>query len=294
MPDELSTSGTPAPETTPAPSQTEPAQTPEASPARPQTAEPSDADPLSADERAALNAIKDPDERIKGFQSAYTKRFQDLAEARKGISEWQPLVDAFKADPVATVRALASQMGLNVADPKVEAVKDTAKDFGSQIDAALRDSLGPEYGDLADRIVPGFTRAVELAIQQHTAPLRQEQEKLIQDSALREAQTTLDSFGKSHPDWKQHEPAMMKLAEKLQPGPGMPEHEWLEALYTLSTLDQRTADKTKETIARMTKAAATADTATTTLAGDKVTTKPNRPVTMREAYEAAKRGERFE
>ena len=111
MPDELSTSGTPAPETTPAPSQTEPAQTPEASPARPQTAEPSDADPLSADERAALNAIKDPDERIKGFQSAYTKRFQDLAEARKGISEWQPLVDAFKADPVATVRALASQMG---------------------------------------------------------------------------------------------------------------------------------------------------------------------------------------
>jgi hypothetical protein len=82
----------------------------------------------------------------------------------------------------------------------------------------FRNELGPELEYLADGLAPAVTGLVGLTIER-ALDVR---EHRAQQAKAAEATTTavMTAFGDKHPDWKEHEPAMMQLAARLDPKAG--------------------------------------------------------------------------
>ena len=102
---------------------------------------------------------------------------------------------------------------------------DDVDDVTTDVVETFREQLGPELEYLADGLAPAVTglvgRAVEHAID--------ERARKAEQTKAAEAATTavMTTFGERHPDWQAHEPAMLALAQKVQPQQGMTETEWL-------------------------------------------------------------------
>jgi len=247
---------------------------------------------ISAEDYASVR--DDPAALKKALLKGYTQKTQQLAAQRNELGTWGQIADAFKENPAATLKALGAQMGLEIRDPQATAAATTAEAKGDQMIAQMREKLEPlGLGDVADVLAPLIRDLATQAAGEAIEPLRAQATKLADESAQRETVAVLDAFGKKFPDWKQYDKQMTDLSKKLQPN-GMNELEWMETLYHLVTREKSIAKATEAAIAKMTTSAQHAEKPSSAVAGDKVTAKAPNGASFRSAFEAAKRGERWE
>lgn len=273
---------------------------------------------LSDEEFAALQTTHadDPVKLRKALEGAFTTKTQALAAERRSVERLQSyadLIDAYEADPVATILALGKQNGLEFSTDETPASDKPAAagttDATATVDAVLtefKDALGPELEYLADGLAPAITKLVDRLTAAQVAkavdPLKKGTEQLLTKAATEQTETIMKGFGEAHPDWKDHEDAMLALAQKLSPN-GMTEGEYLEHIYALVTrdtsakaIDAKVAEGVKKAIAKMEQGARNTDGRDRETPDGKVTTGPpaGRAPEFSEAYAAAKRGERWE
>lgn len=246
----------------------------------------------------------DPDALAKELKAVFTKKTQALAEQRKSVealSEYSDFIADLRKDPSAAIAAAAKQLGLTIAPASLEAkatetVTKTTEALADDAVASFRQALGPDLDFLADKLAPAIqAMAQQIAhatVGQAVEPLKAHQDTLLSKAAEEQKASALASFTEKHPDWKQHEQAITALSAKLQPN-GMEPLEYLSTLYALATKDIAAAEAAKKAVARMTKAAAADEGKSTAVSEGKVSlARPANP-SLKEAFEAAKRGERW-
>jgi|WetSurMetagenome_2_1015567.scaffolds.fasta_scaffold61665_3 hypothetical protein len=258
----------------------------------------SDLPELISNER--FEALKsNPDALRKEMNRGLTKGFQKLAGMRKDIEPLRDLIAAFREDPKTTLKSLAPQYGLEIRDAgdtgKPAAPQTPEPDLTTQILEATKASLGAEYEDLAEKLAPAIQWAAELVAGVKTQPLQKRTDELLSQQVQREADLTLSTFAKSHPDFKKYEPRMTELMGKFPPSAQVDETEYLEGLYLMASRDATVGDQVKRTVARITESASAASRRESgSVAPQKVSASPTSPPTFEEALAAAKRGQRFE
>lgn len=274
---------------------------------------------ISDAEFTALQAKhpNDPAALRKALEGAFTKKTQTLATERKSVERLQSysdIIDAYEADPEALVEALAQQHGLKlvkagetIADTKtVEEKKGTAAQPAPKLSAF-------DDPDQWSEAMAAWAKAEALrelgettkrTVDEATKPIKDQLAKTTDRAAVEATATVMKTFETSHADWKDHEPAMMALAEKIQPN-GMTELEYLDHLYETvtrpvreqtakSSEEQRIADGVKAALDKMKKGAESAETTTRSTPEHQVRKAPQGIPTFDEAAEAAMRGERWE
>lgn len=237
----------------------------------------------------------DPAKLEKELVRAVNKKFREVAEQRKALEPYADFIQALDRDAKGTVVALAKQLGIQIPDvkPADEPAKGTTTDIGEIIMTDVRKALGPEYEDLADRLAPAMRRVAETVARVVAEPIARKQEEIISESATRETQSALAALTQRHPDWKDHEQEMVALGEKFPPGQGVTEVEYLDTLYFLATREKQNGEAVRRTVDRMKKSAESAKPPSS-VQESHVAVRPPGPPSFREAYEAAKRGERLE
>lgn len=262
--------------------------------------------------QAEYDKVKDdPAAFRKALLKGFTQKTQQLASDRKELGSWATIREAFQEDPLKALKGLAAQFDVEIRDPEKATAQGTATtqavtDAGDQAVAKLKTVLTKVgLDEIADELSPIIREIAEAAAGKATEPYRSQQEQLIDESAQREANATLEAFGKSHPDWKPGndvDKAMAVLSKKLpvardeKTGKAlMTDTEYLEHLHFLATKDTRIAEAAQAAVDRMTKsAAAAAEGQTRTVAGTTVTKKAPANATFNDAAEAAKAGVRWE
>lgn len=266
---------------------------------------------ISAEEYATVK--DDPAAFRKALLKGFTQKTQQLAKERGELGDWVKIRDAVNEDHVAALTALAAQFGLEIRNPEADTSRGSttatttqvATDAGDQAVAKLKAALSKVgLDEIADELTPIIREIAEGAAGKANEPIRAHQEQLIEESAKREADATLDGFGKTHPDWKPGndvDKAMARIAGQFEikrdPKTGkalMSDTEYLDAVYFLATKDAQIAKAAQEAIDRMTTSAQAAERTTSSVAGDKVSKTPPKGAKFDDAYQAAKRGERWE
>jgi hypothetical protein len=228
----------------------------------------------------------------KKMQKAYTQKTQKLASELKEVEEikaYKDIIKSFQADPKGTIQRLATEQGLTLAEA---AKQETAKvEVSADMKTKLRSLLGEGNEELADGLANVF--ADELG--QRVKPIEERQTEALRKAATEAADSDLKAFEKAHPDFKKYEPEMRELSMKLQPAAGaqMDVGEYLETLYKIASLKDTETSQTKKVLDRINKAAASSEPQGEAVPTSKVTpAAPKRP-TIEQAFEAAKRGERW-
>lgn len=244
----------------------------------------------------------DPAKLRKALNRAFTQKTQKLASERKQIESYQKLIEGLESDPQETVRFLAERAGLKLA-PEIKPEESAAeKAVTAQTPAILSDLnalLGPDNEAFAAGLASVFERHMkEIAktvAKEELSPLREQQEKQLGQAMAAEAESDLKAAKTRHADWDEHETKIVALSRKYQPPPGSETtaEEYLDMLYSLATMDQVEAKATAKVAAKLAQAAKTGAPQTGVKSDIVAPTPPKKP-TIREAFEAAKRGERWE
>jgi len=265
-----------------------------------------DADPGDEDDSKEVDLIgqakfdelkDDPTALRKELNRAATKKFQELSGERKRLAPYAEFVKAYEANPRAAASELAQQLGIEIVKPKSEVKAEAAVEAVSdQIKEGVRKALGPEYEDLADRLGEAIHSAASLIVGEAIKPLQEGQNTLITESSARESEIILRSFAKDHPDWKDHESAMVALTKKMPVGSGMSEREYLDNIYILATSSGKEGDATKKAAKRMVASARKSGGNTRTVSDKAVSKSPatGKLPSFGESAAAARRGERFD
>jgi hypothetical protein len=259
----------------------------------------------------------------KGFASELTRRLtekvQALPDADRSrlarLTEYEPVIDELETDAEGTLARLAREYGYELqpataaGETRAPAPAAEAPKLADQILSEVKASFGDDLDYLADPVAKAITSIVEKllppTIATATEPIRSSQEALLDRVATEQTDAVMSAFEKAHPDYKTHEDAMMALSERMPPGKGMTEGEYLESLYTLVThqstvaateadVERRVAERVKKALGKITTTAATTEAPSAPVAESHIARRTAQPPTFREAYEAAKRGERLE
>lgn len=228
----------------------------------------------------------------KELNRAATKKFQTLARQREELEPYSDFIRALDEDPRSAIEAVARQLGMEIGGSKQE-VRQQVADLNTVIQHQVRQALGPDYEDLADRLAPAMRQVAEMVAAETAKPLMAEQTRLIQETAVKESAASLESFSQKHPDWKEHEEDMVALSKKMNPGEGMSQSEYLENLYYLVTRQSSEGERLKKVVQRINKSAP-AGSESTRVPASRVATRPAGNPTFAEAAAAALRGERFD
>lgn len=148
-------------------------------------------------------------------------------------------------------------------DNSTNETSDPVAKFNASLDQ------GADYGSAMAQLVADITQPM---VAKTIAPF-EDRENARQTAAVMEA------FEETHPDWKEHEPAMLELAEKLHPKGSWSEQEYLDHLYRTVTRANRAATPPRAEPAER-----------------EEIERPSRPesASIRDCYLAAKRGERWD
>ena len=229
--------------------------------------------PLSEDSEELLDSktyekLKaDPEKLRKELNRAWTQKTQALSEQRKALEPHLELFRALEENPEETIRKLAEERGLTIAEAKKEEVREAV----SPVATELRQVFGPGLEDLADRLAPVLERVIAERIE----PIKRQTDEVVSNAVIEEVNRNIELFTKEHSDWKKFEPEMMKISTWLQPakqtnGKYPTTAQYMEALYHLATKDARKGDIVKETVERMAHAAAKSETAGSGVAQNRV------------------------
>jgi hypothetical protein len=196
----------------------------------------------------------------KKAQKVITQKFMKLSEQRKSLEPYQEFIKAYSENPRETVQWLAEQHGINFSK------SDSRSETAAKVEAAtqtlteeLRQSLGPDFEFLADKIGPVVEGFAKKIADSSVGPLKAAQEQAKLESAKKQTEAVLETFTLKHPEWKKYEPKMTELSSKLSPN-GLDENTYLEILYTYATRDIAEANAAKKMVARMQNAAAKSET----------------------------------
>jgi hypothetical protein len=239
---------------------------------------------------------------------SYTPKTQELARQRKELTEkygrfeqYAPLLEALDEDPKETIIRLAKMhdVPLASADNDTKAGNgsgDMVKEQTSRMAQQLQDLFGPENSELAKsmaQIFEGNMRELESNIRKDVDPLKTQYQTIAERSAAEAAERDMQAFEQRHPDWKQYEPKIVELGKKLEPK-GMSVGDYMDLLYTLASAGKKSADTTTEVVNRLKQAAESAEEPTQGVKDTNVTPSAPPKPTMQQAFEAAKKGIRWE
>jgi len=207
----------------------------------------------------------DPKALRAALNKAFTEKTQKLSEEKKtfesqkeALGQYQHLIERWNANPKEVVQALAKQAGVDI--PSVE-TKAEAKSAAKSLTDELKESLGPEFEFLAERLAPGLERAILKVAGQTVEPIRQQAKALEAQQASKDVEVDMQRMTEKHPDWKKYEGKMYELGQELLPAknpktgkyPTALEH--MERLYLLATMDVREAEAAKKAVKRIGEAA---------------------------------------
>lgn len=242
-----------------------------------------------------FDALKDdPAALRKELNRAATRKFQEIASQRKQLEPYIGFIQALDQDPRAAIMAVGKKLGLQFKEEGEATREEIAEQAGDKITEQVRKHLGPEYEDLADRLAPAIRQVAEEVAKSIATPIVQQQQDIIRDSALRESKAVIDAFTKNNPGWQKYEKAMVELSQKLPPGEGMTETEYMDILYTLATRDAAEGDAARRVASRIESNARSTEGRRSSVPSSRVADAPLKPPTFREAYLAAKEGRRLE
>lgn len=209
-------------------------------------------------------------------QKNYTLKTQKLAAERKDFEKWKPLIDAISADPEAAIRKLAEERGLKFAEPVTE---DTT----------------PEELKFLEPVLSARDKQLEAKIRAELAPLKEGMDRITSEAIAAETQADEAAFEAKYPDYRKLEPRMLELAQDFIPARKMEGGKYLAILRTLALAETSEAEKTKKVVEKINKAAANADPVESGIPNSRVehAIPPPDKRSMRDAWEAAKRGERW-
>lgn len=253
---------------------------------------------LTKEEEAALKG--EAAKQYKQMQRAFTQKTQKLSEERKKIEQWQTFIDSFQANPQETLKRLAGSYGLQVAEPEQQRMNTTVQEVADESVQQLREALGPEGTVLADRLAPVFEnlarRIAQTVVKTEVDPIKEAQQRATAEAMAAEAESELEAFGKRHADWKEYESKIVELGKKFQPAQNseMDTSEYLDMLYFLATKDRTDAATTKSVVDRLNKSVRAAAQETAGVSQKVVTPAAPKKPSFQEAWQAAKRGERWE
>ncbi len=255
---------------------------------------------LSSEEQAKLTA--EQKKTYKAMQKAYTQKTQKLSaklketESLSELAEYRPLIDSFKANPQETLKNLAKHYGFNMAEAKQEPKAETIDPAVQNAVEQMRKAFGPDGEPLADQLAPimhELARSVAQSVMDTgIKPIKQQQDEITYKTVAAETDVEMKSFEKGHPDWKQHEPAMLKLSQTIVPATGaeISASEYLELLYTIATKDQRAKDATTDVVKKLNAVVKASEPPDSGVKDQNITpASPKRP-TIEQAFEAAKKG----
>jgi len=241
--------------------------------------------PFSAEDKAALaKAPKEVQKLAKGLQRSYTQKMQALGEVEKFKKQ-------LEGDPQSILQRLAEANGLKVKfgeEAKAETTATTTDPIAA-VAAAVRAKWVPIIGDEAsDQLLAGVQEIVAAASGAAVRPLIESQTAREREQATARFKDDFGRFEKEHPDWKQHETAMLELSKKVNPQ--MSPYETAKFLYDHVTRDRQIAKAKAEAsgAAKVKRAVADAEPAPRTrIPGSKVKTAPAVYKTSRDAALAA-------
>ncbi len=259
--------------------ETQPAEEPEKVADQPEeTTEDTDAI-LSTDELAALP----PQERKKAekWVAKLTRQSQELSATKRDLEEWKTLVDALKNDPDAAIRQLAERRGLKFVQEPV--TQDTVQPI-------------PEELKFLEPIFAAREKAIKAELEAKYGRLEERVDTMSAEAAAAETESTIAQFTAKYPDWKKHEARMLELGQEFIPAKPMSDYKYMEHLHTLATAKITEAEQVKKTVEKINKSVASAEPPQSGVPNHRVEHHvPTDPAkrTLREAYEAAKRGEKW-
>lgn len=251
----------------------------------------------------------------------------------KGLLSYLPLAEALERNPIAAVKRLAKIYDLRVVDDdgtetatpaargkgkgRTAATADDGEDTKDFIDGILKDfkaDLGPELEYLADGLGPAMTKALQKmadrTVSTRVKSLEDATVELARSQGSAESDRVMESFYRTHKDHADYEDEMDELARQLvgegdniRPIP-MSEGEFLEFLYD-TVKARRAASGQKETIKaearrlmkKRLKKLATArngDRRPSSVPEERVRRRPRGPVSIRDAFKAARQGITFD
>jgi hypothetical protein len=281
-------------------------------------------DGLLTDEEFTALQTKHADDPValkKSLESAFTKKTQAIAAERKSyerLSKYADIIDAFETDADATLEYLAEQRGMKLvkgeaegADERASTAAGDSADATDKIDALVdkfKASLGPEYDYMADALAPAIkdlvTELTKGSLEEAAKPIRDTAKVIIDRAAQEQTNATMKELEAKHPDWKEHEEAMLDLAQKIDPK-GMSEAEFLDHLYETVTspkklaaaeskIEAEVAKRVKARLGKMGRGAADTEVTTESTPADQVRRGSNARPSIRESFALAKQGIRLE
>ncbi len=244
---------------------------------------------LTPEELAALP----PKDRAKAekWQAKLTQKAQALAAKEKeylGIDEWKPLIEAFKTDPGKAMEHIAAQLGMKVQPADAQDTR-TVETKTAETLAEL-----PDEWQFLKPVFDQYGKKLMAELRNEIAPVKEAHDQFVSQAVAAETESTMKAFDAKYPGWKKHEGKMLELGKKFVPTAGaMSDFEYLEVLHKLATADIAEAEKTKTVVQAINKAVSASEPSHNGVADNRVdhAIPPPGKRTLRDAFEAAKRGE---
>lgn len=238
---------------------------------------------LSAKERTAYEKS----------QASYTRKTQALATARKEFEPWKPLIDGLQTKPDETLEQLATARGFKLVKQDA-ATEATAKVTVTELDQALAE-LPEDVRPLFEAFGKRLLNAAKDEFKKEIEPIKETHRQTEIENIKARTDSVLEAFTGKHPGWEKHEARMLEIAKDFQASKTADEFKYMEALLKLATDDISEAEKTKKVVDKINKAAAKAEEPVTPTSDKFVVHALPAPEKrgLREAYEAAKRGEQW-
>jgi hypothetical protein len=235
---------------------------------------------LTPDEIAKLTGtVKAQYDRMN---KAFTTKTTALAQQRKAMEEWNPLIEGLKNNPAETLQQVAKQLGFTLMKAEAKAIVDDL----------------PEEWQFMKPVFEQREKALEAKIRTELEPVKEAHKAMAVKAAAAETQSTIEAFTAKHPGWEKHEAKMLELGAMFVPAPGskITDAEYMEHLFKLATADVTEAERTKKVVDKINKAAASIEDRTSGISKERVvhTLPPPGKRSLKDAYEAAKRGEVWE
>ena len=229
----------------------------------------------------------DPKAMVKAVKRLLTQKSTALADQRKALEPYADLIKSLDTDAAGTIAALGKQYGLTVTpteqERRVAAVQPAVNDAVASFKAAL----GPDLDFLGDKLAPAIQALAQHIVEQTVQPLKAHQQQLTERAGLEQTQTILKTFETKHPDWKQHEVAMVALSQKIQPTAGMESLDYMDLLYGHVTRDAAIATAVQAALNKIAKGAETDDASARAVPANQIEVVSRKPFNIRDAFKEA-------
>jgi len=214
---------------------------------------------LSPEELAAIKSNPATAKLYKSVMRSATQKWQEIAEHRK-------LWEALQNDPENAIKALAAAKGLRIADePQQQAQQQAASQAADDLESEWAQVVGAEAAAL---LRPLIEKTALRAAQGSLQPVQQATQALQLDAKARQAQAQIATFkanaqAKGWDITPEVEARMTTFGQQVFPSRQLETVEdgvkHLEMLYRLATADDADAKAEARVLARMKKAAQSAE-----------------------------------